>query len=79
MTLERLDALESRIRDLVKLVQDVKRKNASLEVSSSMFAFPTATLALRSVTPGAPMGTMRYWRGSHGYLYRHEPPWKPLR
>ncbi|MBX3235916.1 MAG: cell division protein ZapB [Nitrospiraceae bacterium] len=31
MTLERLDALESRIRDLVKLVQDVKRKNASLE------------------------------------------------
>ncbi len=31
MTLERLDALESRIRDLVKLVQDLKRKNASLE------------------------------------------------
>ncbi len=31
MTLDRLDALEIRIRDLVKLVQDVKRKNASLE------------------------------------------------
>lgn len=31
MTLDRLDALELRIRDLVKLVQDLKRKNASLE------------------------------------------------
>ncbi|GMV48526.1 cell division protein ZapB [Nitrospirales bacterium NOB] len=31
MTLDRLDALEVRIRDLVKLVQDLKRKNASLE------------------------------------------------
>ena len=31
MTLDRLDALEVRIRDLVKLVQDIKRKNASLE------------------------------------------------
>jgi len=31
MTLDRLDALEIRIRDLVKLVQDLKRKNSSLE------------------------------------------------
>lgn len=31
MTLDRLDALEIRIRELVKLVQDLKRKNASLE------------------------------------------------
>ncbi len=31
MALERLDALEQRIRDLVKLVQDLKRKNAALE------------------------------------------------
>jgi chromosome segregation ATPase len=31
MTLDRLDALEIRIRDLVKLVQDLKRKIASLE------------------------------------------------
>ena len=31
MTLDRIDALEIRIRDLVKLVQDLKRKNASLE------------------------------------------------
>ena len=31
MTLDRLDALEARIRELVKLVQDTKRKNASLE------------------------------------------------
>ena len=31
MTLDRLDALEARIRDLVKLVQETKRKNASLE------------------------------------------------
>ena len=31
MTLDRLDALEILIRDLVKLVQDLKRKNASLE------------------------------------------------
>ena len=31
MTLDRLDALEIRIRDLVKLVQDLKRKNASFE------------------------------------------------
>lgn len=31
MTLDHLDALEIRIRDLVKLVQDIKRKNASLE------------------------------------------------
>ncbi len=31
MALDRLDALETRIRDLVKLVQDLKRKNASLE------------------------------------------------
>lgn len=31
MTLDRLDALEIRIRDLVKLVQELKRKNASLE------------------------------------------------
>ena len=30
MTLDRLDALEIRIRDLVKLVQDLKRKNVSL-------------------------------------------------
>jgi len=29
--LDRLDALETRIRDLVQLVQDLKRKNASLE------------------------------------------------
>lgn len=31
MALDRLDALESRIRDLVKLVQELKKKNASLE------------------------------------------------
>ncbi len=31
MSLDRLDALETRIRDLVKLVQELKRKNASLE------------------------------------------------
>jgi len=31
MALDRLDALETRIRDLVQLVQDLKRKNASLE------------------------------------------------
>lgn len=31
MTLDRLDALEVRIRELVKLVQDLKRKNAGLE------------------------------------------------
>ncbi|ALA60553.1 cell division protein ZapB [Nitrospira moscoviensis] len=31
MALDRLDALETRIRDLVKLVQELKRKNASLE------------------------------------------------
>ncbi|GIW54353.1 MAG: hypothetical protein KatS3mg082_0757 [Nitrospiraceae bacterium] len=31
MSLERLDALEARIRDLVKLVQELKRKNAALE------------------------------------------------
>ena len=31
MSLDRLDALETRIRDLVKLVQELKRKNAALE------------------------------------------------
>jgi hypothetical protein len=31
MALDRLDALEIRIRDLVKLVQELKKKNASLE------------------------------------------------
>ncbi len=31
MTLDRLDALETRIKDLVKLVQELKRRNASLE------------------------------------------------
>ena len=31
MGLDRLDALETRIRDLVKLVQELKRENASLE------------------------------------------------
>jgi hypothetical protein len=31
MELDRLDALETRIRDLVKLVQELKRKNALLE------------------------------------------------
>lgn len=31
MALDRLDALEVRIKDLVKLVQELKRKNASLE------------------------------------------------
>jgi len=31
MALERLDALETRIRDLVKLVQEIKRKNVMLE------------------------------------------------
>lgn len=31
MALDRLDALENRIRDLVKLVQELKKKNASLE------------------------------------------------
>ncbi len=31
MALDRLDALETRIRDLVKLVQELKRKNATLE------------------------------------------------
>jgi translation initiation factor 2B subunit (eIF-2B alpha/beta/delta family) len=31
MTLDRLDALETRIRDLVKLVQDLRQKNVSLE------------------------------------------------
>jgi FtsZ-binding cell division protein ZapB len=31
MALDRLDALETRIRELVKLVQELKRKNASLE------------------------------------------------
>ena len=31
MALDRLDALETRIRDLVKLVQELKRKNTLLE------------------------------------------------
>ena len=31
MALDRLDALESRIRDLVKLVQELKKKNAGSE------------------------------------------------
>jgi DNA repair ATPase RecN len=31
MALDRLDALETRIRDLVKLVQELKRKNVLLE------------------------------------------------
>ena len=31
MALDRLDALESHIRDLVKLVQELKRKNAAVE------------------------------------------------
>jgi chromosome segregation ATPase len=31
MTLDRLDALENRIKDLVKLIQELKRRNASLE------------------------------------------------
>jgi len=31
MALDRLDALEIRIRELVKLVQELKKKNASLE------------------------------------------------
>ncbi len=31
MALDRLDALETRIKDLVRLVQELKRKNAGLE------------------------------------------------
>ncbi|MEY4704722.1 MAG: hypothetical protein RL042_918 [Nitrospirota bacterium] len=31
MALDRLDALENRIRDLVKLVQELKKKNAAAE------------------------------------------------
>ena len=31
MALDRLDAFETRIRDLVKLVQELKKKNAVLE------------------------------------------------
>jgi DNA repair exonuclease SbcCD ATPase subunit len=31
MALDRLDAFETRIKDLVKLVQDLKKKNALLE------------------------------------------------
>ena len=31
MAFDRLDALESRIRDLVKLVQELKKKNATAE------------------------------------------------
>lgn len=31
MALDRLDALESRVGDLVALVQDLKRRNAALE------------------------------------------------
>lgn len=31
MALDRLDALESRIKDLVKLIQELKKKNATLE------------------------------------------------
>jgi chromosome segregation ATPase len=31
MALDRMDALESRIRDLVKLVQELKRKNVAAE------------------------------------------------
>ena len=31
MALDHLDALENRIRDLVKLVQELKRRNAALE------------------------------------------------
>jgi septal ring factor EnvC (AmiA/AmiB activator) len=31
MALDRLDALETRIKDLVKLIQDLKKRNAGLE------------------------------------------------
>ncbi len=31
MALDRLDALESRIKDLVKLVQELKKRNATVE------------------------------------------------
>jgi chromosome segregation ATPase len=31
MALDRLDAFENRIKDLVKLVQELKKKNAALE------------------------------------------------
>ena len=31
MALDRLDALETRIKDLVKLIQELKKRNAGLE------------------------------------------------
>ena len=31
MALDRLDALETRIKDLVKLIQELKKRNAALE------------------------------------------------
>jgi len=31
MALDRLDALETRIRDMVKLIQELKKRNAGLE------------------------------------------------
>jgi len=36
MTLDRLDALEHRIKDLVKLVQELKRRNGALEEEVKM-------------------------------------------
>lgn len=36
MTLDHLDALEHRIKDLVKLVQELKRRNAALEEEVKM-------------------------------------------
>ena len=43
MTLDRLDALESRIKDLVKLVQELKRRNAALEEEAKVFRQQLAT------------------------------------
>ncbi|HEX7093811.1 MAG TPA: hypothetical protein VF205_09075 [Nitrospiraceae bacterium] len=37
MALDRLDAIENRIRDLVKLVQELKKKNASAEEELKVF------------------------------------------
>ena len=41
MALDRLDALETRIKDLVKLIQELKKRNAGLE--DDLRSFPRST------------------------------------
>ena len=81
MTLDRLDALEIRIRDLVKLVQDLKRKNIGVDYRRHQPSgpLPIRPASFRRLPPRGSLPSIPTWPlpsfGRKANMMKRRSPW----